>query len=1110
MIDAWLEERIAPKQRLGKPVLVLCRTTATANSVRAWAARRMGVAGLEIATPSALAHQLDGPWLDAAPVGTDALPDTPFAARIGARPGLVALARQRVRELRLHRHADPDVRAPAWLEELAATDWHTDTALETRLLDLSRANGPHLTDSLQWSRVVAIGFEGPLDPWTRAVHQALTRGEKLRDLPRKSPRTALGVPDTTAEARLAASFAARGDALVLVQHDATAARVHRALLRNGVSSAWRSPARLERHTLASVIRRAIPWFDGNPDPAIRAVDLNFVLRHPMIDRRLPPPALAWLREKLEALGEDPERTDLTPRAVAKIIRRARHLDAPLSRWLHELDALSARTDLEGGRTAPRALRLAARLRVLEACVKGATFGDTFGVQGPEEDADWGDFDALVANLLGDQDPTALPDTPPGGTLGALRRFLLACRVRTGDDPASLRILGALRRGSDRPATRVSALELLRGAVDKGEVRPGVEILTYEDYDGRPCGQLVLCDVHDQGVAVRPNPDPLLSEAALEGLGILHGRARVDFRLAQLERAVAQADAVVTLVTERDAMGRAVVPPIQLGLAVGDGGCEPYGLGLADLPEERCLEALEARHVSDGAPPPEGPMQRAALQATLEWSRAGRGPVDPPRSPTRAPGSRTLVHRLVERHTPRDWLLPWLGRATEVPEARLDAGPHSVSRVLGPLTHCLYQTFGRRVLRIEEPETVAEELDAKEIGIAVHDTLERAVHRGAWRTEGDLDAARQRFHDALLANTSGSFEARRRDFGALSPARDAAARGLEERWTVHWGRYAMARSQPARDGRTAPASAEELVYNHHLLDVASDRLTDSGRLAGLESSWWNLRKWIKSAAQSAANGTNPATSSEDVLCTMGGSTFSTAWAPVLRDFVAHPAFDSVVGLWREAWALSTAIEAPVIGAVAELPFGPSDRAAAFGSESDNEPAAIGPIEIRLRGIDLPVLGVIDRVTLVGDPAHPLARIADYKTTRNAPDHRGGRRDLLELKEPQLVVYALALQEAIARGVLPEAFRNARVATIGWDHLRAVDEERKLKPALEDYLVDRETLKMLSFALGNLVERAQGGDWLLSPREDTCPAMSGWQHDYCPLAGACRIRDVEVGS
>ncbi|MCA9569625.1 MAG: hypothetical protein KC656_17385 [Myxococcales bacterium] len=137
-VDAWLDDRVRPPKTLARPILVLCRTDATLATVRSWAARRRGLTGFDVATPRMLAAQLGGPRLDAPPESDDTLPDVPFARRLRDRPGLVALARQRTQELRRTRAADPAVRAPAWLAQLADTTWAVDTPEEIRLLELAR------------------------------------------------------------------------------------------------------------------------------------------------------------------------------------------------------------------------------------------------------------------------------------------------------------------------------------------------------------------------------------------------------------------------------------------------------------------------------------------------------------------------------------------------------------------------------------------------------------------------------------------------------------------------------------------------------------------------------------------------------------------------------------------------------------------------------------------------------------------------------------------------------------------------------------------------------------------------------------------------------------
>lgn len=1049
-----------------------------------------------------LAAQLDGASLADPPDTTEVLPAHPFTDRLADRPGLIALARTHVNTYRKVRTIEPDVRVPSWLSAFADTSWANDSLAEGKLLTLAQQNGRRLTSSLRWHAIVSIGFDVPLDPWTHALHVALT-GHAPSPMPEGAEGVrARRVPDPVAEARaVVARIQDPEDTLVLVQHDATAARVHRALLRNGLPSAWRGAVRLERHSLASVIRRCVPWFAGAADPSIRASDLLEVLRHPLLAQRLPPAAETWLTRTLEELGETEATTRLTPRELTRAIKRARHLDAPLSRWKAETLALIARTDEPG--TAPRAARLHARLLVLEATLTAVPFDTLFETGVEEAEEDWGDFDALVASLIGDDDPLTETELPAPGTLGALRRFLLACRVRTKDDPAALRILGALREGAHRPATRVDALQCLVGSVERAECRTGVEIVTYEDYDGRPSGTLVLCDVHDQGIAARPRPDPLLDDASLASLGLLDARARVRFRLDQLALAVSRSRSPTALVCHHDTMGRVVVPPVQLSLTFEDHPSSPYGLQ-GDLPElqsTRCLQVV--------SPTPERrrpvPLQRYADQATAEWFRAGRGPVGKPPHPSRIPGRPTLAHQLAQMPSPPDAIAPLLGRADAVPEAALGPGERSVSRFFRPLSHCLYQAFVRNVLGIGEPETLSEELDAREIGNAVHAALEHAAGAGGWSHDGEQAAVQERFHDALLAENRNAFDAARESFGALSPSRALATRGLEARWATHWRAYAASRSQPAYRGRDAEPR-KLLLENHVNLHRAQRMVEAEADRRNLPPvGFYTLRAWLLRIVAEDLD----APLSTEALLGFGRDALPTAWEPAARDFLQHPALRRLQHTSRRTLYLENALTQPLLGVASELAFGSDAGAGVVHGPDGAQPASIGPLTLRLGDEEVDTRGFIDRVDLVGVPREPLLRITDYKSGANAPNTWNGFTQLMELKEPQLVVYALALREAVRQQRLPEVFAPASVATVGWDHLRAtrlVKEQLVLKEPSNRFLLDDTTLDLLARALGSLVTRARTGDWPLSPRPDTCPASTSWGHDHCPYVGACRFQQL----
>lgn len=1103
-LDDWLGPLIQPPKSLARPILVLCRTDASLQMVRAWVARHGGQTGFEVATPRMLAAQLAGPRLGASEDLDESLPAHPLVDRIRDRPGLLALARLHTQELRRARAVQPGLAAPDWLITLADSGWCREDGESIELLELARAHGCELTASLRWSRVVPIGFGVPCEPWTRAIGELLSGQRFSEHHEGRLPDLSLSVTDPVAEARMAVRYASDHphETLILVQHDATATRIHRALQRNGVPSAWRGSLRLERHSLASVIRRCVPWFAGASDPSIRAVDLHEVLRHPLIAQALPPPAETWLSERLAALGVPDEPHALSPRDVTVAIKRCRHLDAPLSRWLGESEALMARDD-EAGLPVHMA-KLYARLGVLAAAVRGEPFQDVFGNEAPEEELDWGEFDALISSLVGDQQLDIIEPPAPAGTLGALRRFLLACRVRTRDDPAALRILGALRDGAHRPATRADALQVLIGTVQRSICAQGVEIVHYEDYDGRPSRQLILTDVHDQGIAARPRPDPLLKPHELAALGRLEPRLQVGFRLDQLQRAAAQAEHAVALVSRHDTMGRVVVPPIELRLELESADIGPYGLTATGLPEIDALEGLVVTGAT-GHPPPDSPLGRAARQATAEWYRAGRGPLGAPPRAQDVPGRDTLAHLLAKRPTPPDWLGPWLGVEPDVEQARLPDDERSVTRFFEPLSHCLYQAFVRNVLRIGEPDTLSAELDAKEIGNAVHDALEHAIAQGGWNHGGEQEAVVARFREALSTRNAEAFERARSTFGALSPSRASATHGLEARWSTHWAAWAANRTRPHDRGDTDETL--KLLLNDHLaLDRTERLLRQAGRAAGLpELNRFTPKDWILWICTRDLD--DQAMPVDELLCSGGRNPLPRAWEQVARDFLQHRALRQTAAALRSLDRIRAALSQPLLGAVAELRFGEKAEPVTLYFGETQEPANIGPLTLQLGDEPVRMRGAIDRILLVGLPNEPLLRIGDYKSGKNAPSLKDGLRSLLDLRRPQLVVYALVLRQAVAEGVLPAPFANSTVATVGWDHLRAtrlVREQLVLSDPLDRYLLDGITLDLLGRALGALVKRARSGDWLLSPRADTCPRLKSWGHDHCPYADACRFR------
>jgi len=1021
-------------------------------------------------------------------------------SRIGDRPGLTALARRHVRALRSAQLAGPVDSAPEWLQDLARGDWAREPACDARaqLLERARAHGLQLSSGYGWARIALVGFDIPdphIDPWARAVVAAL-RGRRTPTLPTEAPVDALRVPDVTAEARAAAQLCTdlSQDTLILVSEVATARRVRDALRRNGVACAWRDTAGLHAHALASAVARCAPWF-AQDDPPIRAADLAWVLGRTSLGQRLHPAAQLHLERRLAELDLDPDAARLTGRRVVQVIQQTRLLDAPLSRWLQVTEA----------RDDPRVIAIHVRLEMLRCCIRGERLDDAFPVPGGQA---LDDFDDVIAQLLDDGVPGEAPP-PRAHTLGALKAYLLACRVRVHDDPVAVAILAALKRRADWAASGAHVTEALSGSIDPGVVAAGVDVLTYDDYDGRPSDRLLLLDVHDKGLSQRPGADPLLDPTTLQALGMPSGRTLVDHRIAQAHRARAQAHTTLAIITQRDPGGREVVPPIQLDLrnALDDGGItgdpsRSHGLALA-LPEIADIRALEP---STGAPhPPQSGSRLAqlAIQATAEWYREGRGEAPPTQTTAPLPPNPTLADQLRhQRPLAPPWIMTYLGHAEGVPEATLPSNLEwSHSRLFQPLSHCLYQAWLRAVLGVSKADEIAEELDPREIGDAVHDALERVGAATTWRASQDaLDDARDALTDRLRAATATAFADRQASFGHMSAARRASTSGQLARWNAHWPAYARTRVQREVDF-SSNNSTRAFIAAHPLQYAALEALREV--VPEPKVADYTLGQWLSWAAETAGQGHDLAQLEDDFLLRSRErqGALPRSYAACLRAFSTHPSFRRLAALHPSSRKAAEVFKGAFDAVAVEVPF---------GSDASGGSWPMGEVVIRLGALDTALRGRIDRIARVDSAAGPLLQITDYKTGRVAPSPGAARRGVLSLRDPQLVLYALATREAVRGGQVPEDFEGSTVAAIGYDHIRRTmnDGPRGRKDAgpLEPFLVDDAQLDHGAEALGWLLDEARSGRWTLAPRADTCPVVTSWSHDFCPYAGACRLRGL----
>ncbi len=1131
-VRAWLTGQVGPIPA-GKRTLILCRSRVTGALVRRWLAQGGGGLGVEIAQPSTLAAQLRRrtSLADAeVPAADDPTlpPDTELGRRIAGRPGLTAVARRWVQHARVTRAAGADLTVPARVQELLDRGFAIDQD-HASLVELLESDniGEARKD---WDRIVIAGMwsePGVSSPWEDRLASDLAGALPSPPPERDGPIDAVRVPDVGAEARLAVQQAVRDPAgtLILCAHVATARRVREALARNGIQCAWRDTEPLSSHEVASAVRRAAAWFSegarvvGLPfgealgDPPVQAEDLSFVLAR--IGVGPPHPAVAaFVDGRLAAAGLTA--TFVTRALLDEVIRHARLIEAPLSAWIARLAGVAAGicTEQHPGKLAvlrAAAIAVRARVLVLQAALQRRPL-----LRVLEDDAgvalsfDPDDFDQVIAQLLGSDALGA--DLPAPTTLGAVHRFLVESRLRVHDDPAAQAILGSLGRRAAWPAGPAWVHQALGGAHDPGILGDGVDVLLADDWDGRPSTTLLLLDVHDHGLARHGRPDPLLADEEIAGLATLPIGRQVERRLGQVRRAAGRAGRTLAIVTERDASGREVVPPVLLDLRFvpDDHARGSYGLDLRELPELAPLGALE---VESGPPSPLPDVVRSpgraplrgspweighlATQATAEWVREGRGPRLSTSTTTSFRPSLAEILRADLPLAPPS-VAPYLGDASGTPEAILSGDEHSVTRLLAPLSRCGYRAFASAVLRLDEEEEVKSELDAREIGNAVHAALEHASAEIAWRTMGEGGA--ERALAALRAATDEAFAEAAARLGAPSPAHAAAGDGLRARWNVHWESYVESRLRPVD---TKGVQDKEL--RDHPDVIGAEALFRDRVPGGADLEWWLIRDWLLDQAGSDLDRLDDEmvrrAKDNDVPCAPDD----------LRAFLSQLSIQRLGQSLRQARVARLLLMGPVeqMSVATELGFG------SVASDPQKVPTPDGEVEIHLPHIELQlgrgaiaVRGQIDRVEWITTKQARGAAVIDFKTGMSRYEGWKFRDELKKGLDPQLLVYAMVLERARKDGLLPEALRMP-VALVAHDRVwmtrRATDE----RPEQPDTVmaIDLGFLRAAAATLGELVDHTREGRWWLRPQEQGCPLLNPFAF-RCPAAPACRLRALRA--
>jgi RecB family exonuclease len=1034
----WLEP-LAAALDTPEPLLVLCRSSATVRAVYRFLAEqaattgRKGYPGLRITTPAVvLAEAAPRSFvpLEVDPSSTELPGGHPWKAKLDGRPRLTALLWQQM--ARAHEAALvglPTTGLSTEIRSLLSAGWGMPDHLEgaRRLLDRKRGE-----------RCLAVGF--PPAPFSAmgaisAVVRALLRHLRAEPIDggnpahaAEAPLSAVRVADVAAEARMAVREAAGAESvLVLVASNTTAERVRAALARNGIAVADDQSGSLRSHAVVALARPLLPVFASHGKEPLAAKDLLRVLTDPVLSRSAELP--------------DGSKAHASVKHVREMVTACRHARATVDEWVQlaeqsvkHAEAIAADAEEEYRQSAERRLTSA---RVLQVQVG-----------------------LLHAHARGE------------GRLGDLHACLAGIGLSSpADDRVGHAVLRALRAAGHLAAQPDAYDASLAGTVGSGRVDRGVEVLAYDAYDGRPCDRLLLLDVHDKGLARIPAPNPFLSGEELALLGIPAPIDCVRERLAVVRWAASRAISSLAVVTATDGGGRAVSPPFELNLRfAGDEGVGAYGLGL-DLPERRDRLALTE---GKGNPSP------LAIQVDVEWLRRGAWLQEAARP--KPPVERTAaLPEHIERDLDRlpEELRPWLGQVGTCPGSQdglPDGFVASASRCQA-FTCCLYRAFCESVLRLKVRDEPEEDLDAREVGTAVHASLAAALADTALLVPGaEVENARKAIAKRLRAALPKQVQQLAATVpGVTSDALGLARDGFVVRWSRHLDRYVenlvgdVAEVEEA-ERKAAMAELKQDARFVALVDAVGAGLADSQ---------------MKTLAKNLFGALCRSTAEVDTfLDGLSGATadLSGKSTRLVEPRLGSPAIKkAAVALHAEARPLLERTgycrggDLEVVRA--ELRFG----------DPDGEPHAID-----LGRKSLPVRGSIDLVVRhrgADGGTGTRYRIIDFKTGKT-PASPAEITDSVIL--PQLALYALAL-EAIG----PLARNHSVPVEVSEVALKYVRGRSVAVP------VDQAQRKHWRRVFGAVFAHSRAGVFVTLPHPNGCP-LSTAKGAYCDFTEVCRLR------
>lgn len=1061
--SSWLDE-VRRAAESGEPTLVVCRTGASVRAVyRALTDGSQdgppkGWVGLQVTTLHGLVEASAPHSLlpEAASADEPMLPPGHnWREQLADRPGLRRLLRHHVG--RAHRLRAAGVRLDGMRPEilrLVEEGWGPpdDLAGIVRMMEKAAPNGHRFAVGFADA---PLTFAGRVSPVERRLLGTLgckpvesgrppvsleTAGESKNGIP------SIHVHDVAAEAREVAVQAMDAGAegvLILVADDDSERRIRAALQRNTVRTAADGSIPLRHHALAGILESLVPVFASGGEAPLDVADLLRLVTDPVLSRT-PPSNSGYVPVE----GLDEQRASV--RHIHDLLGECHRPRGTLAEWLGGVATIVKKREADVEEAEPEHVesqrRRLASARILLADLKVIA-------KRVKEGARLGEL-ARCANDLGLADPT---------------------------DRLGHAIIRALRDAGFEPAAPDTYEDALAHGVGSGRVDGGVQILSYDDYDGRPCRRLVLTGVHNKGLARAPERDPFLREADLGVLGLPTPAATVRERLVLARWAAVRAEERVAIVTETDASGRRVAPPVGLPLVFAEDVAAGGAYGLAcSLPETTSRSAFAEGTASADS---------MAVQIDAEWTRSGAVFAVHPERATIEIGTQSTVLDYLARDLPAlpERLRPWLGRSGMHPTTKdgLPPGFALSATRLTAFTQCPYRALCQSVLRLEKRDEIEEELDAREVGSALHDAVEHALlGQQLAIPSAKLDAAQRSLVKRLELATTAAVKsaAATRLAGTEQESLGTARAGLVERWNQQWRRYAVRLLEPLED---LNAEARE------------PRIGSGGIPALLEAAVAVIaREDMKAGPRDAL-----AKALKKAVLEHGGDV---AGLSKTLDGYAAEQNEKNAGILGAALARADVKKSlkklcdAAAAAFGDVEYAPDGDLEVVMCEHDLGGGSKGgkaakPFGIPLGDGTVIVHGRIDAVVRrqgVGKRKGTNYRIIDFKTGRWVPTKEQVYPSLVQ---PQLPFYALAL--AAAGPVRDGDRRPVVVEWIGYRAPRAAAEFGGMWTG--------EMAAHAARVFGEVLDHARAGFFPLVPNAEGCP-FKKYKGAYCDYGEICRLR------